>query len=78
MPGAARQPGYGARTHVHANRGFTAEHFKRWLTLFHQGIELGPTGPHARRARELADNVIRVHGHQLIDQAVSSGAAAPI
>ena len=78
MPGAARQPGFGARTHVHANRGFTAEHFKRWLTLFHQSFELGRTGPNARRASELADNVIRVHGHQLIDQAVSFGAAAPL
>ena len=43
----------------------------RWLTLFHETLELGWVGPNANRARELADDVARVHSHQLIGQAIT-------
>ena len=75
------EPGYQGnpfRAHalVHAQREFTPAHFERWLTLFHETLELGWTGPKARRARALADNVARVHSHQLLGHAVSVGAGA--
>jgi len=56
---------------VHEKRSFTAAHFERWLSLFHETLELGWVGPNARRAADLADNVARVHSHQLIGEAVS-------
>jgi hemoglobin len=56
---------------VHARHEFTPEHFERWLTLFHETLELGWTGPNTRRARELADNVARVHSHQLLGETVT-------
>jgi len=56
---------------VHARHEFTPAHFERWLTLFHETLELGWTGPNARRAANLADNVARVHSHQLLGHAVS-------
>jgi hemoglobin len=55
---------------VHAREAFTAAHFRRWLSLFHDTVELGGTGPNAERALELAANVARVHSHQLIGHAV--------
>jgi hemoglobin len=61
---------------VHAQRSFTPAHFERWLNLFHETLELGWTGPNARRARDLAENVARVHRHQLLGDAVSLGAGA--
>jgi hemoglobin len=76
------QPGYEGnpfRSHmlVHARRELTPAHFERWLTLFHETLELGWTGPNAQRARDLADNVARVHSHQLLGRSVTlaSGAA---
>ena len=68
-------PGYGGnpfRAHalVHDRRPFTPAHFERWLTLFHETLELGWTGPNTRRAAELADNVAAVHSQQLIGHAV--------
>lgn len=76
------EPGYQGnpfRAHllVHAQREFTPEHFERWLTLFHETLELGWTGPHTQRALDLADNVARVHSHQLLGHAVSIGSDAP-
>jgi hemoglobin len=70
------QPGYQGnpfRSHqvVHSQREFTPAHFERWLTLFHETLELGWTGPNVRRALDLADNVARVHSHQLLGHAVS-------
>jgi hemoglobin len=64
------EPGYSGnpfRSHAetHAQSPFTPAHFRRWLTLFHETIELGWVGPRADRARELADNVARVHSEQL-------------
>jgi hemoglobin len=72
------QPGYTGnpfRAHalVHGRRSFTAAHFERWLELFHETIELGWTGPRAERAGELADNVARVHSHQLVGHPVAVG-----
>ncbi len=76
------QPGYQGnpfRAHalVHSKREFTAAHFERWLTLFHETLDLGWTGPNTQRAHDLADNVARVHSHQLLGQAVSLGSATP-
>ena len=73
-------PGYQGnpfRAHmlVHAQREFTPAHFERWLTLFHETVELGWTGPNARRALDIADNVARVHSHQLLGDAVTSGSS---
>jgi len=75
------QPGYEGnpfRAHmlVHERRRFTPAHFERWLTLFHETIELGWTGPKATRAIDLADNVARVHSRQLLGHAVSLGSRA--
>jgi hemoglobin len=61
---------------VNAQRAFTAEHFERWLNLFHETIELGWTGPHARRALELAGNVARVHSNHFLGHTISVGSAA--
>ena len=61
---------------VHARHEFTPAHFERWLTLFHETLELGWTGPNTRRARELADNVARVHRHQLLGETVTVGTSA--
>ncbi len=72
------QPGYQGnpfRAHmlVHAQRAFTPAHFERWLTLFHETLALGWTGPNASRAHDLADNVARVHSRQLLGHEVSLG-----
>lgn len=72
------EPGYQGnpfRAHmlIHARRELTPAHFERWLTLFHETLELGWTGPNARRAGDLADNVARVHSHQLLGRAVALG-----
>lgn len=76
------EPGYSGnpfRSHaeVHAQAPFTAAHFRRWLTLFHETIELGWVGPRADRARELADAVARVHSEQLVGEAVAIDDGAP-
>jgi hemoglobin len=70
------QPGYSgnpfaAHAEVHRKRAFTSAHFRRWLSLFHETLELGWVGPRADRAAELADNVARVHSQQLIGEPVS-------
>lgn len=57
-----------AHADVHQQRPFTHAHFDRWLTLFHETLELGWVGPNARRASELARNVARVHAEQLIGE----------
>lgn len=64
-------PGYNGnpfRAHivVHNQEPFTAAHFERWLTLFHETVEMGWTGPVAERALLVAENVARVHSNQLI------------
>jgi hemoglobin len=65
------QPGYvgnpfQAHVRIHDRQRFTAAHFERWLSLFHETLDLGWVGPRADRAAELADNVARVHSQQLI------------
>lgn len=65
-----------AHAEIHAQRRFTPAHFERWLSLFHETIELGWVGPLARRAGELADNVARVHRHQLLGPADAVAAPA--
>jgi hemoglobin len=70
LPGYVGNP-FRAHALVHDKRAFTPAHFERWLTLFHETLELGWTGPNADRAAELADNVARVHSQHLIGHAVS-------
>ena len=72
LPGYQGNP-FRAHLLVHAQHAFTRAHFERWLDLFHETIELGWAGPVARRARDLADNVARVHSHQLLGDAVAVG-----
>jgi len=69
-PGYSGNP-FRAHADVHRRRAFTAAHFERWLSLFHETLELGWAGPCADRAAELADNVARVHSQQLLDEPVS-------
>ena len=59
-----------AHADVHRQRPFTAAHFDRWLTLFHETLEMGWVGPNAQRAGELARNVARVHSSHLIGEPV--------
>lgn len=70
LPGYQGNP-YRAHVLVHDRQAFTAAHFERWLTLFHETLELGWVGPNVQRARELANNVARVHSHQLLGRPVS-------
>lgn len=51
---------------VSAVAPFTEAHFERWLELFHDAVELGWTGPNARRALDLAHHVARVHAARLV------------
>ena len=61
---------------VHARRPFTARHFERWLTLFHETLDEGWAGPRVERAKQLVVDVARVHSHQLVGTAYEHGAAA--
>jgi hemoglobin len=65
LPGYNGNP-FRAHSLVHARRPFSAAHFERWLSLFHETLELGWIGPNAQRAAELADNVAAVHSQHLI------------
>ncbi len=62
------------RTHarVHEKRTFTAAHFERWLSLFHDTLELGWVGPYADEAAALAEHIARVHGGKLVSSEVFS------
>lgn len=64
ITGYAGNP-FRAHALVHQKRAFTPAHFERWLSLFHDTVELGWVGPRATAALELAHNVARVHSHQL-------------
>lgn len=70
LPGYAGNP-FRAHALVHQQRAFSPAHFRRWLDLFHETVDLGWIGPSAERAHALADNVARVHSQQLIGEAVS-------
>ena len=72
LPGYAGNP-FRAHSLVHAQRSFTPAHFERWLSLFHDTLDLGWVGPNVDRARHLADNVARVHSQHLIGRAASVG-----
>jgi hemoglobin len=76
LPGYSGNP-FRAHALVHERRAFTVAHFRRWLELFHETVELGWVGPNADRARALADNVARVHSQQLIGQPVELERARP-
>jgi hemoglobin len=82
LPGYTGNP-FRAHSEIHRKRSFTNTHFEQWLSLFHDTVELGWTGPNASRACELADNVARVHGEQLIgrsaalDERVGPSGASP-
>lgn len=65
LSGYAGNP-FKAHAQVHRRRPFTAAHFERWLSLFHETLELGWVGPRADQAAALADNVARVHSRELI------------
>ncbi|MEO6156594.1 MAG: group III truncated hemoglobin [Ilumatobacteraceae bacterium] len=69
LPGYAGNP-YRAHRLIHDQRSFTAAHFERWLTLFHETVDLGWVGINAERVKALANNVARVHSHQLIGHEV--------
>lgn len=63
-----------AHAQVHHRQPFTTAHFERWLSLFHDTVELGWVGPNAERALALAENVARVHRQQLVgDVAAPAG-----
>ena len=68
IPGYSGNP-FRAHALVHARQPFTAAHFERWLSLFHETVELGWIGPRADRAHALVDEVARVHSSQLLRQA---------
>ncbi|QYG91459.1 group III truncated hemoglobin [Iamia sp. SCSIO 61187] len=69
LPGYAGNP-FRAHALIHAQHAFTPAHFARWLSLFHETLDLGWAGPNVERAHLLADNVARVHSQQLIGTAV--------
>jgi len=73
MPGYTGNP-FRAHALVHDQRAFTLAHFERWLSLFHETLDLGWDGPNVGRAHQLADNVARVHGQQLIGRAEAPSA----
>jgi hemoglobin len=70
VPGYVGNP-FRAHALVHAKRAFTQEHFERWLSLFHETLDLGWIGPNAERAHQLADDVARVHSQQLVGRTAS-------
>lgn len=71
LPGYAGNP-FRAHALVHENRAFTRAQFERWLSLFHETLELGWSGLLADRAGELADNLARVHSQRLIGESVTA------
>lgn len=69
------QPGYEGnpyRAHVEtdAKQPFTAEHFVRWLDLFHDHVDLGWSGPKAEEAKAFARRVAMVHSRAIVGAAV--------
>lgn len=71
LEGYAGNP-FRAHAQVHQRSPFTLAHFERWLSLFHDTVELGWVGPNATRALELAHNVARVHSNQLVGSPVDA------
>jgi len=51
-------PGYSGRPFpAHVNLPVTAEHFRRWVALFHETVDAQFTGPGADRARAAAASI---------------------
>lgn len=71
LPGYSGNP-FRAHRDVHAQRAFTMAHFRRWLDLFEETVDLGWSGANAERAKELARNVARVHAGQLVGVEVTA------
>jgi hemoglobin len=67
-----------AHSTVNHEAPLTEAHFQRWLDLFQDAVELGWTGPIALRALNLAHNVARVHGEQLIGRSDPASATAAL
>lgn len=76
LPGYSGNP-FQSHAQIHARRPFTAAHFGRWLSLFHETLDLGWVGPNADRAAELAENVAQVHSRQLVGRGLSVVPSAP-
>jgi hemoglobin len=68
LPGYSGNP-FRAHARIHAQQPFRPAHFERWLSLFHETVRLGWTGPRADRAHQLADDVARIHRDQLLGRA---------
>jgi hemoglobin len=69
ITGYAGNP-FRAHALIHQRQAFTRAHFERWLSLFHDTVELGWVGPRANHALELAHNVARVHSQHLVGEPV--------
>ena len=69
LNGYAGNP-FRAHVLIHSQSPFTEAHFIRWLTLFHEHVEMGWTGPYADHILAMARNVARVHSNQLIGEPV--------
>lgn len=66
--GTAGYAGNPFRAHrlIHEREAFTAAHFERWLSLFHETVDAGWQGPNAEKVKVLAANVARVHCEHLV------------
>ena len=49
----------------HVNRGLMAEHFSRWLQLFHETVDEYFEGFNAREAKNRADTIAQLFKHRL-------------
>lgn len=56
-----------AHERIHAQRPFTDDLFARWLSLFHDTVETGWSGPYADHALEFAERVATAHNAWLND-----------
>lgn len=59
-----------AHARVHLLAPFNEAHFQRWLSLFHETVELGWAGPTATRAVDFAERVAHAHQTWLSDREV--------
>ena len=65
LPGYVGNP-FRAHAEVHARQPFTPAHFRRWLDLFTETLELGWVGERTDRALALAQQVAQVHAAHLL------------
>jgi len=61
---------YQQHANVHSEQPFQHAHFYRWLELFRETIDLRWSGENAVKAKELANNVAKVHSKQLTGEAI--------